>query len=386
MNKLSTRRILFIAAVIIFMIMLALNVNAVLSFVSTLLAVLSPVIIGACLAFILNLLTGFFENRVFFWLSTDAKPRKKIKRALSIAVTLLLVIAIVALILLVIVPQVISTAQSIVAGIPAFADRAIDFVSGLMERFGVSPQKIKEFVLDGEAMFDKIMTFANTNLNGLVNSLVSFGGSLISLASDALLGVFIAIYFLADKERVLSQISRLLRSVLKERAYKKASYIGRVANKSFSNFISGQFIEAIILAMLCFIGMLIFKFPYAPVVAVIVGVCALIPIMGAWIGGGLSALLILTHSPIQALWFVVFYVVLQQLEGNFIYPKVVGMRVGLPGVWVLVSVIVGSGLYGAVGALAAVPTAAVLYTIAAEYVVKTEKREKEKNDRPLDNA
>ncbi len=373
MTKENIKKILLIAAAIIVMLTAALNISALWGGVLVLYSVFEPVIIGFCLAFILNLLVTLFEKRVFFKLSTPKKPRKKLIRLFSIILTLIVFVLAVALILLVIIPQVTKTVSSIVASLPQFADRVMMWTRNLLERFGVTTERITDIVLGGEAVMDKITDFAQTNLNGVLKSVVSIGGAAFGVTSDIFFGLFIAIYFLFDKDRISMQCRRFLNAVFKKKAYGHMSHVGKLAYKSFAGFIGGQLIEAVILAVLCFIGMLIFGFPYAPVVSVLIGVTALVPIVGAWVGGGLSALLILTTDPVKALWFLIFFIILQQLEGNFIYPRVVGKQIGLPGVWVLLAVVIGSGFLGAAGALIAVPLSSVLYTLATEYVIKTEK-------------
>ncbi len=373
MTKENIKKILLICAAVIVMLTLALNISLLWVGVLTLYSVFEPVIIGFCLAFILNLLVNLFEKRVFSKLSNEKARRRTLIRILSIICTLIVFILAVALILLVIIPQVTKTVSSIVASLPQFADRAMVWIRDTLERFGVTTERITNIVLGGEAVMDKITAFAQNNLNGVLKSVVSFGGAAFGVTSDIFFGLFIAIYFLFDKDRISMQCKRLLRAVFKKKAYGCLSHVGSIAYKSFSNFIGGQLIEAVILALLCLIGMLIFRFPYAPVVSVLIGVTALIPIVGAWVGGALSALLILTNDPPKALWFLLFFIILQQLEGNFIYPRVVGKQIGLPGVWVLLAVVIGSGISGAVGALIAVPLSSVLYTLATEYVIKTEK-------------
>ena len=385
MIKNNTKRILLISAAIILMLTISFNIIAVWTAVKSFFVILKPVIIGFCIAFVLNLIMRLFERYVYKGLSKPEKPRKSLVRALSLVSTIIAALIAVALVLLVIIPQVIKTCNSIVATFPAFANRATVFVRDLLERFDVKPERITELILGGEAFFDKVADFAKSNFNGVIKSVVSIGGSVVSVMSDVAFGLFIAIYFLADKDRVVRQCKRLVRAILKPSQYKTVSHIGHVAGKSFSNFLSGQFLEALILGFLCFIGMLIFRFPYAPVISVLVGVTALIPIVGAWAGGGISAVLILTNSPVQALWFLLFFIVLQQIEGNFIYPKVVGKQVGLPGVWVLIAVVFGTGIFGAGGALLSVPLAAVVYALTSEFVAAREtERQEKKHDKPLE--
>ena len=365
-SKELTKTILFISFCIILMLTVALNIAGVFGWISAVIGVLSPVIAGFCIAFILNIVMKLFEERIFIFLK-KSKTGEMLIRPLSITAAFLLFIGVITLILLVIIPQVRETTQSIIAGFPAFTDRALEFIENLLERFDITHERIAEILLGGEELMTKIGNFVKDNIAGFLQSARVIGGSVVTVIANAFLSVFIAIYLLTEKDMIINQCQRLAGAVFSQKVYNRLCRVLNLSNRAFSNFISGQFIEAVILGVLCFIGMLIFRFPYAPVVAMLVGVSALIPILGAWIGGGLSAVLILINNPIKALWFLVFLVILQQLENNLIYPRVVGHKVGLPGVWVLISVVIGNGLFGALGALMAVPVASVVYTLLSDF-------------------
>ncbi len=373
MTKQNIKKILLICAAVILMLTAAFNLSVLWGGVLTVYSIFEPVLIGFCLAFILNLLVNLFEKHVFFKLNTKKRDRPALIRILSIIATFIVFVLAVAMILLVIIPQITKTVSSIVAGMPQFADNAIIWLRDVLLHFGVTTEKITNIILGGEALMDKITAFMQTNLNGVLKSVLSFGGAAFGVTADIFFGLFIAIYFLFDKDRIVLQCKRFLLAVFKKKVYNQMSHVGTIAYKSFSNFIGGQLIEAVILAVLCFIGMLIFRFPYAPVVSVLIGVTALIPIVGAWVGGALSTLLILTNNPAKALWFLLFFIILQQLEGNFIYPRVVGKQIGLPGVWVLLAVVIGTGFFGTAGALISVPLTSVVYVLVREYVLKSEK-------------
>ncbi len=363
----ATRRILFIIFCAALMLAAVLNLGGFFTLLSYAGAVLSPVMIGFGLAFVLNIVMRMFEKRVFVFMRK--KPRlSRFVRPFSIAATLLLFFGVVILLLLVVIPQVAESIKSIIAGFPAFSRRAMAFFEDILDRFEITPQRVSEILLGGQAFMTRVGNFINNNINGFLTTATSIGGSLMSGFVNALLGLFLAIYMLAQKDMIIDQCSRLGKATLSERAFDRVCRVLRLSNKAFSSFISGQFIEAVILGMLCFIGMMIFRFPHAPVVSVLVGVTALIPILGAWIGGGLSAILILITNPIKSVWFLIFFFILQQLENNLIYPRVVGKQVGLPGVWVLLAVIIGNGFMGAAGALLAVPLASVLYVILSQLV------------------
>lgn len=365
-SKELTKTILFISFCIILMLTIALNITGVFGWISAVIGVLTPVIAGFCIAFILNIVMKLFEERVFIFLK-KSKTGEMLIRPFSITAAFLLFIGVITLILLVIIPQVTETAQSIIAGFPAFTDRALEFIENLLERFDITHERIAEILLGGEELMTKLGNFVKDNIAGFLQSARIIGGSVVTVIANAFLSVFIAVYLLAEKDMIINQCKRLAGAVFSQKLYNRLCRVLNLSNRAFSNFISGQLIEAVILGALCFIGMLIFRLPYAPVVAMLVGVSALIPILGAWIGGGLSAILILINNPIKALWFLVFLVILQQLENNLIYPRVVGHKVGLPGVWVLISVVIGNGLFGAFGALMAVPVASVLYTLLADF-------------------
>ena len=202
----------------------------------------------------------------------------------------------------------------------------------------------------------------------MLSSTVSVASSVIGGVVNFILAFTFSIYVVHQKERLGSQAKRLLYAYLPEARSDRIIEILSLSHKTFSNFITGQFTEAIILGALCFVGMSIFRFPYALMISVLVGFTALIPIVGAFIGTIVGALLIVTVSPIQALWFILFILVLQQIEGNLIYPRVVGTSVGLPGIWVLVAVTAGGSLYGIVGMLFSVPVSSVLYCLLRETV------------------
>lgn len=375
-TKDNIKAILFIALCIILMFAVLWHLDGLLQLVGKLFTVIEPIIIGFCMAFVFNIPMSFLEQKVFaFLLKPDKKGKthEKLARLISVLLTLIIFIGTIALLLLVIIPQVIDTVTVIISSIPAFTERAITFTQELLSRFDISSHSVTEFLLDGKEFLTTAGEFIKQNLNSFLLSARDIGTSVVSGVISVFLGMFIAIYFLLDKEKMFVQIRRLFFALLSPTAYSNLAHIVALSGKSFTNFISGQFIEAIILGCLCFSGMLVFDFPYALVISVLVGVSALIPILGAWIGGGISALLILINSPVKALWFLVFFIVLQQLENNLIYPRVVGKQVGLPGVWVLLAIVIGTNIMGAFGAILAVPLASVIYVLLSEFVASREK-------------
>ena len=375
-TKENIRSILFIAFCIIFMLACFMRFDVVLGALGYVLKVLTPIIIGFCIAFILNIAVSFFEKTVFSFLlkpNKNGKSHPRFARFFSVILTIILFVSIVSLLLFFILPQIADTISAIVSAIPAFTKRAIAFSQKYLEEFGITTEMVSKLLLDSQNVLTTAGDFLKSNLNSFLN----IGTSVVSGVVNVILGIFVATYFMFDKEKVLLQIKRLCAATFKPTLYEYLAHVVYVSSRSFSNFISGQLLESVILGVLCFVGMLIFRMPYELVVSVIVAVFALVPILGAWIGATIGFCLILINDPVKALWFVLFIVVLQQIEGNLIYPRVVGKQVGLPGVWVLLSIVIGSGLMGILGALIAVPIASVVYTLLGEYVLKKEQKRNE---------
>lgn len=372
MTNSTVKKIILIIAVFMLMLAAVLNLGVLAGILRLVMKALKPVIIAFCIAFILSIPLSFFEKHIKIRNRKTKKVYAGLSKAVSLVITILLVIAAIALLLLVIIPQVTKSAQAIVAAFPAFSERALERANDLLIRFDITPARVSELLLGGENLLDKVGEVFKTSVTVLIKQAGTIGGAVVATLYDVIFGIFLAVYFLASKDMIIRQIKRLSRVCFKENLFNRLCGLCKLTSTSFRNFISGQCIEAVILGCLCFVGMLIFRFPYAPIVAVLVGVSALIPIVGAWIGCGISAFLIIIVDPIKAVWFVVFFVILQQLENNLIYPRVVGDRVGLSGVWVLMAVIIGNQLFGAIGALISVPVASVLYAVLVEFVKKSE--------------
>ena len=222
---------------------------------------------------------------------------------------------------------------------------------------------------------EKIVGTLGSGIGNAVSAVVTLLTSTVSIIVIIFISLIFSIYMLIDKEKLFNQSKRFTRSYLSGKHFDKISHVASVVNDSFRRYIVGQFAEAIILGVLCSIGMMIFKFPYAGMIGTLIGFTALIPVAGAYIGAGVGAVMILTVSPIKALLFLLFILILQQLEGNLIYPKVVGNSLGLPALWVLAAVTVGGGLMGVLGMLLGVPIAAAIYQLIREDLHKREAKQ-----------
>ena len=334
-----------------------------LNILDTILGILSPILIGLILAFVLNLLLSPLE-RLWDKLSLKENSRpivKKLRRPICLLLSFLIVLGIIFAVCFVVIPKLGSTVVDMVNTISAYVktlDVRYDDLRATLEQYAIT---LPEIDLGKNDLLTKITDLLAKGGSALLNTTISVTTSVLSAVVNLLMGVVFSVYILAQKETLGRQLKRLLYAVFPEkRVTPFLAFLSRVS-RTFSQFVTGQAIEAVILGTLVFLGMLILRLPFAPVIAVLVGVTALIPILGSWIGAIVGALLILPSSFMQAIWFVVFLIVLQQIEGNLIYPHVVGKSVGLPGIWVFFAVIVGSGLGGIVGMLLGVPVCAVIY-------------------------
>lgn len=329
---------------------------------------LMPFAIGTVIAFILNVPLRGIERRLSMIKKTG--PR----RALALVLTLAMISLVLALLFRLLMPQVLDTIYRLIEQFPDFLEQFKDKAKSFLESF---PELNKW--LSNSASFENInwsdilgkaLTFAGNSAVSIIEGLLSTIGSIYSGIFNAVIAVVFAIYCLFRKEILARQGKRLLYAFVKE---KRADYIVRVlrlTNQTFSNFISGQCLEAVILGSMFAVAMTIFRMPYVALVSLLIGITALIPIVGAFVGCILGAFFILVNNPMQALWFAVMFLILQQIENNVIYPKVVGKSVGLPGMWVLVAVTVGGELMGVIGMLLMIPMVSVLYTLLREITAK----------------
>ena len=323
----------------------------------------TPLLIGCVIAYAVNILMNFYEkiyDRLF-----KVAVAKKIKRIVCIIFAFLSLIGIVLFVINMVLPELINCIASFIRMIP-------DAVNWLVEFVG--EERLQEYFPFLQAGFDfstistQIEELIKSVLNGVggaVGSIVTALTSMVSVIISIVIGLIFSLYVLIDKERLCAQCKRIVETYLPKKS-EKILYVTRVVNNSFHSFIVGQVTEAVILGILCIIGMTICRFPYAVMIGVFIGFTALIPIAGAYIGAGVGAVLMLTTDPLLAVEFLVFIVILQQLEGNLIYPRVVGNSIGLPGIWVLTAVTVGGGVLGIGGMLLAVPLAAAGYRLLRE--------------------
>ncbi len=319
--------------------------------------------LGCGIAYVLNILMSFYEKHYFTKIQTPAM--KKSRRILCMLAALLTLAAVIGLIIGLVLPEVARCISLLASEIP----EAISELVLWLEKQGVLTAVMSEDAakalssIDWQKKIAEFLSVLAAGVGGVAQAAVGAVSATISMAAQILIGLIFAIYLLLGKETLKRQVDRLMDHYLKPSWNDKIRYVAGIFHQSFHKFIVGQCIEAVVLGVLCILGMSILRLPYAMMIGTLIGFTALIPVAGAYIGAGVGAFMILTVSPIQALIFLVFIVILQQLEGNLIYPKVVGSSIGLPGIWVLVAVTIGGGLMGIGGMLLGVPTAAALYQL-----------------------
>lgn len=349
------------------------NIKSVLAFLSTILVVLSPFILGILFAYVLNIIMVFFERHFFKKLDKSKKPfLRKLPRPLSILTTFTVVLLFLTIISLFMVPQLTESILTLKTNMNGYLESLNKFINDLADKYNLTGDIWNGISINWNEIINKSSQFVSTAIPQIYNFTKNLTNGIINI----IMGIIVSIYLLSTKEKLIRNMKQLIYAFTPKQTAAKIIDTGVQANKTFQNFIAGQATEALILGALVLLGMLIFNFPYAVLCSVIIAVTALIPIFGAWIGTIPCVFIILMAQPQKALWFIVFIVILQQLENNLIYPKVVGDSIGLDGLWVLFALIVGGSLFGLVGMLMGIPAFAVLYIIIRRV---TKRKLKEKN-------
>lgn len=334
----------------------------------TVLGAATPIFIGGVVAYLVNILMGRYERMYF----PGAKKGFLIKsrRPVCMLLAFLTLIAVVVLVVLLILPQLGDCIGVIVDGLPGFMETVVNWVIAVSQELELITPEVTETLIniDWQSRIGELVKMLTSGIGNVMDVVINAVSSVVSGVVTALMSLIFSIYLLGGKETLVGQFHRLTRRYLPEKARERLNYVLGVLNSAFRSYIVGQCTEAVILGALCSLGMWILGLPYAAMIGTLVGFTALIPVAGAYIGAGVGAFMILTVDPFEALIFLIFIVVLQQLEGNLIYPRVVGSSMGLPGIWVLSAVTIGGGIMGVAGMLLGVPLAAALYRIIGDGV------------------
>ncbi|MCI6999575.1 MAG: AI-2E family transporter [Clostridiales bacterium] len=369
LNKKNIKRILLLVACSIILYWALNNLSTLGKLLGSFFSLFSPLLIGAGIAYVMNLLLKAIER---LWdMALKKAPelwRMKLKRPICLTATILLFLGIIFAIFFILIPRLEEAGSTLIANVPGYITQIqnwwgslVDFAAG----HGVTLPELSMNVEDATKFISKILSSDSSNV---VNTTIDITTSILGALVNILLALVFSVYMLAQKETLISQSRRLLLAALPRKAGQRTMHILKLTNNAFSSFVTGQVTEAFILGSLCCIGMLILRLPYALPVSVIISFTSLIPIFGAWIGAATGAFLIVFVSPIKALTFLIFLLILQQVEGNLIYPKVVGKSVGLPGLWVLAAVTIGGGIFGMLGMLLGVPICSVIYALVQDFI------------------
>ena len=340
------------------------NLPAVAGACGWLLGILAPFLLGAAIAFILNVPMRAIERHLF----PNARRGAALRRPLALVLTLVAVIGVLVLASCVIGPGIRDAVKSIAGQVPAAFDRLYDWLLGLEQYLPQIEGVVNSLEIDWKSLSQKAIQLAQSWGGSLLSSGGGFIGGVVSGVSTFVIGLIFSFYILMQKEKLSRQGRQVLYGLLSMKQADRALEVLRLANRTFSSFLSGQCTEAVILGTLFVVTMSIFRLPYAVLVGVLIALTALIPIVGAFIGCGVGALLIAVTDPWKAVVFVILFLVLQQIEGNLIYPHVVGSSVGLPSIWVLAAVTLGGKLMGVAGMLFFIPLCSVLYALFRDFV------------------
>ncbi len=336
--------------------------------VSLIFSAAAPLFLGCIIAYVLNILLKRLEK--LYFPRTNQAVLVKSRRPVCILLSFVCLFLILAFIVNLVVPELLSSIRLITDEIPPAMESMRTWAIAHSDEIPAFQDSLKRMDIDWQNMAKKTVDFLVAGAGGIFSSVVSVVSRAFGTITKVLIGTIFSIYLLNAKERLCGQADKIMRAFLKPETRKKVRYVAGTFHEAFTSFIVGQCMEAVIIGCLCAMGMAAFRMPYAVMTGAVVGVTALIPVVGAYLGAAVGAFMVFTVNPLQAVFFVVFLVILQQLEGNLIYPKVVGASIGLPGLWVLAAVTIGGGVLGVGGMLLGVPLAAALYRLFGEAVNK----------------
>lgn len=374
MDKRLFKQLILLITFAVVLVAFIVKLDAVGAWVGGVLHAFEPLFIGFAIAFVLNRPCNFFAR---LYAQRLSERGRRAARPLAVATSYVLLIAFLAVLVALVVPELIKSLERFVSNLSTYGSNFQQLFDWVVEKFQLESLKDLNFT----GAFDDLNSLLSRALELLTDTmphLISATGVVVSAVVTGVLAIVFSVYMLSGAPRLLAQCRRIVVTYLPKKMVGPFLSVVRLTADTFTRYVTGQVTEACILGCLCFVGMCVFRFDYAPLISVIIGVSALIPVAGAYIGAILAVVLLVMIDPMQAVWFLIFLVILQQLEGNLIYPKVVGTSLGLPGIWVLAAVTVGSSLLGFVGLVISVPITAVLYTLLKQDLRARQGGKKEK--------
>ena len=362
-------RIIKTGSFLVILYFLLSNIGHIFSITGKTIKILMPFIVGAAMAYILNVPmrkveSGLFRNRDKFKGSKWDKRR----RIFALLITLFLTVLVIALVAYLIIPQLIETIAQLISQIPAGINNISKWASGMFAKYPGFLDKVEDLISDWQTIMQTVVSFIRNSLNSILEGGISAVTGIVSGVINFIIGFIFSIYILLQKEKLGDQAKKVMYALIDKKYADWWMQVGDRADKTITGFISGQFVEAIIIGLMFFVVMTIFRLPYTMLISLLIAVMALIPIVGATIGCAVGCLFILLVDPVKVILFLIIFIVIQQVEGNLIYPIVVGNSVGLPGILVLVSLTVGGNLFGIAGMIVFIPLVSVLYALLREFV------------------
>ncbi|MGI6007910.1 MAG: AI-2E family transporter [Ruminococcus sp.] len=364
----NRKKIIWIVIMLALLAFLLKYSDSILGFFSMAANIARPLVLGCAAAYVLNILVARIEKIPCF--KKEGTVIYKIRRPVSILGAIAVIIALMALVILIVIPQLTQAIGVLVQEIPKAVSRLVSWADSSDRNWPQLQSFLESLDVDWPRFFQKAAEHLSSGLSNIFSSTVYVLRRVGSMIVTLVVALIFSIYILSGKEKLFLQFKTLAKTYLKEKYYARLALVLRTAHDTFTRYIVGQCTEAVILGCLCTAGMFILRFPYAGMVGTLIGATAILPVVGAYLGAFVGAFMIFTVDPVKAVGFLVFIVILQQIEGNLIYPRVVGSSVGLPGIWVLAAVTVGGGFGGILGMLLAVPVTATVYKLIQKDVHK----------------
>lgn len=370
LDRRNIERILFIGTALIIVYLGLQNMDVVFGFLNWLLKVLMPFIVAVCCTLFLNVPLKAIERHLFR--PKNGKPvhplKEKLRRPLALTMSIAIFILVIAAFLVVIIPEIGKSVKSLAEAVPGAMTSLQEWIDYMRTENEYVEMAMSNVQFDWNAASDYITGFLKNDAAVLIGYAMNMISSVFSVAVNVFLGIVLSVYTLSKKEKIASSVKKLLYSIMPMKTADAVVEVAKLTNKSFYNCITGQMMECVILGSLTALGMTIFQFPYAPLVGVMVAILSWIPMFGVYIGAGIGALLMLTSNPIDAIWFIVFMICLQQIEGNLIFPRVVGNNIGLPPIVLISAIVLFSNFFGIIGLLVSGAVTSVLYTLTRRFV------------------
>ncbi len=372
LSKQTRRHLVEIAAAVVLLYCGIEHFDVVIAAFRFVTGLLAPFLIGGAIAFILNVPMKRIEKCLF----VKNKKREKLKRPLAYLLTLVCVIGVIALALVVVIPELGNTVKLLITQIPAAFSGMQEWLDAVPEKWPWLGPAIEDLNIDWSSISEAAVGFVQSVASGIVSSGVGVFSGIVNGVTTFVIGFTFSIYVLFQKEKLAAQGKQVMYALFPDRITERVLSVAGLSNQIFSSFLSGQCVEAVVLGTMFVISMTIFRMPYAMLTGIVIALTALIPIFGAFIGCVVGILLIVMVSPVQAVWFLVLFLVLQQVEGNLIYPHVVGGSVGLPSIWVLAAVTLGGNLFGILGIILFIPLCSVIYALFRDFIKQRLKERK----------